>query len=219
MASPKKSLLFFLSTILFISFVLFSYLVAKEVFSRIDFDTTVKVQDHIPGKFDLPFSILTLFGSIEVTSIIWVGLLILSFVKKHYRLSLALFIFWLGMSLEIFGKVFLLHPAPPFYFFRGEGIIFPSSFVHTNYSYPSGHIYRLTFLVTFLVAGLYLRQVKKHTLATIFTCGVFLALVFISRIYLGEHWLTDVVGGMFLGASLGIIPALIIKKGTSQDME
>lgn len=208
MASPKKSLLLFLSTILFISFVLFSYLVAKEVFNRIDFDTTVKIQDHIPSKFDLPFSILTLFGSVEATSIFWVGLVIYSFVKKHYLVSLALFIFWLGMSLEIFGKVFLLHLAPPFYFFRGEGIIFPSSFVHTSYSYPSGHVYRLTFLVAFAVASLYLRQTKKYTLATIFALGIFLILVFISRIDLGEHWLTDVVGGMFLGASLGIIPAL-----------
>ncbi len=206
---PKKSFLFFLSVILFISFVLFSYLVAKEVFTRIDFDTTVKVQNHIPSRFDLPFSVLTLFGAVEVTSVVWLGLFIASFLKKRYLLSLALFIFWLGMSLEIFGKVFLLHPAPPFYFFRGEGIVFPSSYIHTNYSYPSGHVYRLTFLVTFLVSSLYLLKVRKPTL-TILTLAAFLGIIYISRIYLGEHWLTDVIGGAALGSSLGIIPALML---------
>ncbi len=205
--SSKRSLLLFISQILFITFILFSYLVAQKVFHQIDFDTTIQIQNRIPSKFDIPFSILTLFGSVEVTSLLWLGLLIISVIKKRYLLSFAFFIFWLGLSVEVFGKAFLLHPAPPFYLFRGEGIVFPSSYLHTSYSYPSGHVYRLTFLVAFALASLYLHQVKKHTL-TVFACGVFIALVFISRIYLGEHWLTDVVGGMFLGASLGIIPAL-----------
>lgn len=208
MPSAKKSSLLFLSVILFTSFVLFSYLVAKEVFTRIDFDTTVRLQNHISGHFDLPFSILTMFGSVEITSLVWLIILGYSFIKKHFLTFFALGLFWAGLSVEVFGKIFLFHPAPPFYFYRGEGLVFPSGYIHTNYSYPSGHIYRTAFIITFFVTSLYLKKATGRRTVAILALVAFLGTMFISRIYLGEHWLSDTIGGMLLGSALGIIPAL-----------
>jgi membrane-associated phospholipid phosphatase len=38
----------------------------------------------------------------------------------------------------------------------------------------------------------------------------------ISRVYLGEHWATDVLGGMLLGLSLGLISSAFIKQNTKE---
>ncbi|MEX2027896.1 MAG: phosphatase PAP2 family protein [Candidatus Curtissbacteria bacterium] len=205
---PKKPLLFFVSTLLFITFVLFSYLVAKEVFARIDFDTTVRIQDHIPGKFDWPLSLLNIFGSVEVTSLVWLAIASFALISKRFIMALTLCLFWVGLAIEVMGKILLFHPAPPFYFFRGESLAFPSSYIHTNYSYPSGHIYRTAFLITFFAASLYLTKIKNRNLVLIAALGIFWVLMFVSRIHLGHHWLTDVIGGSLLGASFGIIPAI-----------
>jgi hypothetical protein len=57
----KKNLPFVLAGILFfLGFVFFSFLVHKNLFAGLDFDTTVKIQDKIPRSFDTFFSLLIL---------------------------------------------------------------------------------------------------------------------------------------------------------------
>lgn len=209
---PKKTLLFIFSICLLLVFIIFSYFVEQKMFTGLDFATTAKFQSSISRKFDLPFSLITLLGSVEVTGVIWLIILVIAFIKKRFFAFLALGLFWLGLSIEVFGKAFLFHPAPPIYFYRGEGIIFPSSYIHTNFSYPSGHIYRTSFILTFIVAQFVLRRRKKHQFLILASILISFIIMFISRIYLGEHWLTDVIGGLLLGASLGIIPALVFDK-------
>ena len=63
---PLRSL-FLVSMILFLVFTVFSYTVAKETWTNLDFDTTVKLQDRIPRKLDGIFSVFSFLGSAEVT--------------------------------------------------------------------------------------------------------------------------------------------------------
>lgn len=207
-----KKILFFISLLLFIIFVYYSYLVAKETFTQIDFDTTVKLQDHIISRrFDLPFSVFSILGSVEITGIIWFAILVLSVLKRYWLTVAASFLFWVAIALEVFGKVFVYHPGPPFLFYRGVlKFNFPSSYAHTDYSYPSGHLTRTSFLVSFILVFLYLKTSKKIGILPTLCLVGFLSLMILSRIYLGEHWTTDVIGGTLLGSSLGILTALTI---------
>ncbi|HEX6860911.1 MAG TPA: phosphatase PAP2 family protein [Caulobacteraceae bacterium] len=73
-------------------------------------------------------------------------------------------------------------------------------------SFPSGHAMLST--ITYLTLGALLAQVmpKRRLKAYVFSVAVLLALIVgASRVYLGVHWLTDVLAGWSLGAAWAMI--------------
>lgn len=212
---PKKYL-FLSSGITFLSFIYYSYLVSKEKFVQWDFDMTVKFQDHLPRRVDYPFSILSLLGSVEVTGIIWTVIFFYLIIRKFWLAATSMMLLPIALFIELFGKIFVLHPAPPHLFYRGQiDFNFPSNFVHTDYSYPSGHMTRTAFLIAFAITYIYLRKsASVQILAIPILLGI-LAAMAVSRIYLAEHWSTDVIGGTLIGLSFGMIPGLFVPRKIS----
>ena len=69
-----------------------------------------------------------------------------------------------------------------------------------SYSFPSGHVmYYVGFLgfIGFLVFSLLKPSVKRSLLLLLI--GIPIVLIGVSRIYLGEHWASDVLGSYLLG--------------------
>ncbi len=217
----NKKLLILMAVILFVVFIYFSYLVAKERFTQFDFDTTVKFQNHIPRKFDLIFSFFSVLGSAEVTGIIWLIIFVLILVKRFWLTGASLLLLPLALAIELFGKVFVLHPAPTHLFYRGVlDVNLPLEFVQSNYSYPSGHETRTAFLIAFLVCYFLFRKNRfSQTIALAILFGILFVMT-ISRIYLGEHWTTDVSGGFLIGTSFGLLSGVTIPiKSAAQKAE
>lgn len=76
-------------------------------------------------------------------------------------------------------------------------------------SFPSGHAaHFLVFygFLAFVLAVNFRPSWRRNALISV--CVALIALVGISRVYLGEHWLSDVVGGYLVGA-LSLVPLVV----------
>ncbi|MBI5619976.1 phosphatase PAP2 family protein [Candidatus Gottesmanbacteria bacterium] len=196
--------------VLFVLFTVFSREVKRGVMSQVDFDMTVKLQDKISSRFDQLMDDGAILADGVVSSGIVLGISVWGLVKKKGVRKAGVLMLPLAFAtltgIEIYGKNFVPHPGPPFFMIKRPTTIFPKFHVVQPYAYPSGHAARATFiaLVVLHLTSYILR--KKGTLGKYWVFGGvagYVVFVAISRIYLGHHWLSDIVGGILLGGSLG----------------
>lgn len=185
---------------------------AKEKLQQFDFDTTVKIQDRIPRVYDPVFSYFSLLGSVEVTLGICLFFSLIALVRGRWLASLGWMLIIPATAGEVFGKLVLFHPSPPVFMHRGMlSTTLPSFYVHTDFSYPSGHMTRTIFILTVAFCTIFLSG--ENFLTKWMKLGiilVFALLMALTRVSLGEHWLSDVVGGTLLGMGVGLFSAMLI---------
>lgn len=180
--------------------------------AQIDWDILHAIQAAFPRVVDVPFSLLTLIGSAEVTGAVFV--LLVWRARAAHRLPLIL-AFGGATMLELIGKTIVYQPITPHDLLRYVSLLpLVSSRIHPGFSYPSGHALRAVFLgIVFAEMVLTSRWQR----ATKIALGVLLLLgeiaMFVSRVYLAEHWFTDVVGGALLGAASALV-ALSVRQKT-----
>ncbi len=208
-------------------FVFLSKYEDRAIVRSMDFAATVKLQERIDGSTHLRFASAignsmegaTFFASPEFTvmvTLIVTGILLYDRKRKRWNvwaltIPVAL---TLLVAAEIYGKSVVHHPAPPFSMIKHPTTIFPADYINEQYSYPSGHAARAFFLSLIVINMMSIRKnLTKKTLLFSMGIGLFyIAIVSISRIYLGHHWLSDVIGGVFLGCACALLSLSMLHK-------
>jgi undecaprenyl-diphosphatase len=155
-----------------------------------------------PRWFELAVSDVTSLGSFAVLGLITLGAVgyLVADNKRHAAL-LVLIAVGGGTALSSGMKVLFERPRPD--------IVAHLAHVQTQ-SFPSGHA--MLSAVTFLTLGAILMRVqpRRRMKAYIIAVAIVLTLlVGLSRIYLGVHWPTDVLGGWCLGAAWALMCWLV----------
>jgi membrane-associated phospholipid phosphatase len=197
----------------FFLFIGFSVIVKMGIFAHPDIYLTTRLQLETPSSWDLFLSFFSNLGSVEISTAI---LLFLLGIQHKHKLPwqgwiFVLFLFFGGQGIEALSKTTFNHPSPPLILLRTRSFLsFPSSHLHFDSSYPSGHSFRIAFL--YIIACAVLVSFKKIPLylqvSGVSVLSICLTLTLYSRVSLGEHWASDVIGGALLAAAFGIAALL-----------
>lgn len=87
--------------------------------------------------------------------------------------------------------------------------------VATGYAFPSGHAAQSVALLGAIATALTHRAPRRWQIAAAVTVIVWAALIGASRVYLGVHWTSDVIGGWTLGAVWLLVVTRCLCSGAS----
>lgn len=199
---PKKRTTLFLACALCILYSLLAIAVNARLLEAADWLITLALQRAVPHSLDLGASILSLAGSVEASVIFFAALVLLS-PPKARRSLIVLFV--VLSVLEIAGKTYIDQPGPPdalsrYVFHFGT----PTGSLETPFSYPSGHSARAAFLVVTAASVIGRTGRSRQTLLFIGLVLLVGAAMLVSRVYIGDHWTSDVVGGALLGTGFAL---------------
>lgn len=141
---------------------------------------------------DLLSEIISLAGNLFLTTILTAVLAAGLYVRGRRSLALRFLVALAAITvLELALKLFLPVPPLPLEHLRAVG----DEFIFTLPNpYPSGHMMRTVFLAG-AAALLWPRR------EVLLGAGALLAAMAATRVYLGVHWASDVVGGILLAAA------------------
>jgi len=211
-ARRRKALLFQVSVgIMLVAFGILTFLVVTIPAFPIDQSITRGLQSITNPIFAVLMTFISWAGfspqSFILSAIIVIFLFILgSYWEGAASLVVAVFVPILNLLVKI-----LVHRARP-----------SADLIHivnqlNGYSFPSGHVMFYTGFFGFICFLIYtlLKPSWIRTLLLI-TFGSHIALIGISRIYLGDHWASDVLGAYLFGGVCLIASILFYRWGKSR---
>ena len=196
---------YFLMGILLVVFILITTLVVTNNISSFD-DNIYNMIFHLRNNFlDLFFKTITLCAN--TIPIICIVIILLLIVKDKYRYVLGITTITTLLSNQLI-KHIIMRPRPDHLRLIKQN----------GYSYPSGHSMISIAVYGFLIYYVY-HKVKNKVLkiSLIILLSLLIILIGISRIYVGVHYPSDVLGGYTLSLLIIIVVILGVDKYVKDD--
>lgn len=200
--TQEKERIYLLLTLFVILFSVLTILVAFGITDGIDKQVSEEISDEPDGSLFNLMEYITRMGSVYFLLPASIIVMIVFYYLKETLLS----ILYASLMLSLVPayrivKYILGRPRPEI------------GFIHeTGYSYPSGHtVASFTFFMGLYVFYQILYK-NEHNVPLLLLCIILSFLVGISRMILGVHYLTDVLGGVLLGGILIMVFSVIFEK-------
>lgn len=202
-AAKRRSRTFLrIAIVAFSAFLTLLFIVRRNPRMERDVVATIRVQRLRHPVLTIAMRVVSWFGfrpqSLALSATAVAGTWLIGFRREARYLVFA----WLGSMVSYTTKRFVRRPRP-----SGEGIIVQIANLRDS-SFPSGHTLHYTAFWGFF-AYLCFTEIRGRWLRWLPVSGItsLVAAVGPSRIYLGHHWLTDVLASYSLG--IGYLATLI----------
>jgi len=191
-----------------VTFIILAVLAKTAAYFTFDVTITHAVQNFNAGWFDALMRTLTWIGFAPQAYVITLGILFFLFASGLKWETVVTFVSVLGSSaLGVGIKVLVDRPRPS------------ADLVNVinqlkDYSFPSGHVLFFTTFFGFLLflAYILLKNAWWRTCLLVILV-IMVALIGPSRIYVGQHWASDVVGAYLIGSVWLALSILIYRWG------
>lgn len=203
--TDRKKTLFFCFTFFFvIVFLMLCFYVVDTSPKTWDLLVSKEVQEDQSEILDLLMKSFSWLGTVYVAAGMVTTFALVFFIFKYFKEGFYILSSMLSGGVSYVLKMLIDRPRPTVDFVR---IV-----EETHYqSFPSGHVLFYTaFFGSLMIIALYSKILKLSWKAVIsMACLGMIALGAVSRIYLGAHWFTDVVGGFVVGVLFVMITGSI----------
>jgi len=183
-----------LMALIVIAFIILTIGVLLDPLSKIDKEFSEEVQEHANPFLDKFMHALSWAGYMPNSAIVVAAVIVIFLLFRYKREALFTLLSSLAGLVSTIVKLAVNRPRPG------------APFVHVlektaQQSFPSGHVIFYTVFFGFLILVMYRRTEIPAWIRITVTCISLLLILFVplSRIYLGAHWFTDVLGGGLLG--------------------
>lgn len=200
----KKKDKYLLIIFLVISLI-WTFLVYFNVFNNLDikiYDFIISFKSEYNTYF---FKIITFLCSIKFIGLMCIISILLTLIKKDKSYLLIILVTLVSSVVNLIIKNIIRRDRPD----KINWLI-----TESNFSFPSGHSMMATVFYGFLAYLLCKSKINKSVKIIILIMLLLLILLIgISRIYLGVHYTSDVIGGFLWGSTLLILIIGLTKKG------
>lgn len=196
-------------------FSLLSLYIKTHSVISLDIELSRFIQAQIPSSLLILFKFIS-FPGYQIPAVLSIVLFSLFFqATKHYRESKAIFLVLLFDLIGAGIKIIVSRPRPTSDLVSIRSVMFDKSF-------PSNHVIHYVLLFGFILYLLNHQQLKfssKIKKLIRLTSWFFILTVGLSRVYLGAHWPSDVLGGYLLGYFLLQVLIKTEKKFKTQTLD
>ncbi|WP_125590825.1 phosphatase PAP2 family protein [Companilactobacillus jidongensis] len=194
----------FFNLLLLICFIIWSLMVSNQTSFIKTFDQTVIRQVYHHNAFSLSiFRFLTSCGNTNTITILTIiSVIILSLMKYFYAAGFVaineITVSWINHTI----KMYVQRPRPEHHHYVYAG----------GYSFPSGHSAgSFALYISLLIIALFVfKKLSVKITLSLIAIGLVI-LIGYSRIFLGVHYPSDVVGGYLLAATILIFTTLLFR--------